>query len=153
MIELGKASDTESRAAKAPARHDAKYNCSQSVLCTYADLLGISKEEAYITASALGSGMTAFSTCGAVTAMALAAGFATCDGKLDQSETKKTTTMLTRAMIAEFLEKNGSLLCRELKGIDTGTVMSSCDKCIEDASLIIEKHILGITSGKPTVEK
>ncbi|MCI7442072.1 MAG: C-GCAxxG-C-C family protein, partial [Clostridium sp.] len=36
----------------------------------------------------------------------------------------------------EFREKNTSVICRELKGVDTNVVLRSCDGCIEDAARI-----------------
>ncbi len=32
-----------------------------------------------------------------------------------------------------FQEKNGSTICRELKGVDTGNPLRSCPGCLEDA--------------------
>ena len=40
-------------------------------------------------------------------------------------------------MTEEFIEKNDSLVCRELKGIDTGRMLRSCPGCIEDAAEIL----------------
>ena len=36
---------------------------------------------------------------------------------------------------------NESVICRELKGVETGTVLRSCTGCIEDAVKIVEKYI------------
>ena len=45
-------------------------------------------------------------------------------------------------MTNAFLEKNGSIICRDIKGVDTGKVLRSCDGCIEDAAQIIEETLL-----------
>ena len=44
--------------------------------------------------------------------------------------------MLARDIKKAFIEKNQTTRCRELKGIDTGKVLRSCDGCIEDAARI-----------------
>ena len=51
------------------------------------------------------------------------------------------TIKKVRQMAKEFEEKNKSLICRELKGIDTGTPLRSCPGCIEDAVRIIGEHL------------
>ncbi len=47
-------------------------------------------------------------------------------------------------LTAEFLERNGSLECRVLKGIDSGEPLKSCDEYIKDAVEILDKYLLGI---------
>lgn len=47
-----------------------------------------------------------------------------------------------RELAAEFEQKNGSIVCRELKGIDTGKVLRSCDGCIEDGIRILGEYLL-----------
>ncbi len=116
------------------------YNCAQAVLCTYADLLGIDESEAFKATSGMVNGMTLGSTCGAVTAMAMAAGYASSDGKLGETETRKDAFRLTRKMMSEFMDKNSTVLCSELK---KGGDPVSCLKCISDAAAIIEKNICG----------
>lgn len=117
------------------------YNCAQAVLCTYADLLGIDAAEAFKATSGMVNGMTMGSTCGAVTAMAMAAGYAASDGRLGETETRKDAFRLTRKMMKEFTDKNSTVLCSELKKGDDPV---SCLTCISDAAAIIEKEIFGV---------
>ena len=42
-----------------------------------------------------------------------------------------------RECIARFLEKNQSVVCRDLKGVETGNVLRACPDCISDAVEII----------------
>ena len=44
---------------------------------------------------------------------------------------------LARACLERFKEKDGAVLCRDLKGLDTGTVLRPCPECISDAVEII----------------
>ena len=41
----------------------------------------------------------------------------------------------------KFKEKNGSYLCRELKGVETGKVLCSCPQCIMDAVALTEAYL------------
>ncbi len=38
-----------------------------------------------------------------------------------------------RKLLKNLEKKNTSVICRELKGVDTNVVLRSCDGCIEDA--------------------
>lgn len=40
-----------------------------------------------------------------------------------------------------FREKNGSTVCKELKGIESGKVLRSCPGCIEDMVRIAVKAL------------
>ena len=50
--------------------------------------------------------------------------------------------MLTRAMGEAFAEQNGTMLCRELKGVGTGKVIRACPDCIRDGCALVEKILL-----------
>ncbi len=54
------------------------------------------------------------------------AGFKNSDGQLNDPKTKAETYKLSARSVRRFEEKNGSLICRDLKGIDTGTVLRTC---------------------------
>ena len=53
--------------------------------------------------------------------------------------TKADTYKLSREILKRFEEKNGTIICRELKGIDTGKVIRTCPGCIEDAVEIAQE--------------
>ena len=40
-----------------------------------------------------------------------------------------------------FKDKNTSVLCKELKGINSGTILRSCRGCVEDAAEILEELV------------
>ena len=54
-------------------------------------------------------------------------------------KTKAATYQLTREITRQFAEKNHALVCKELKGVETGVVLRSCPDCIRDAVAIAEK--------------
>ena len=105
------------------ANHDKKYNCCQAVACSFCKEIGVDEETLFKAGEAFGLGMGGMEgTCGAVSGAVMLAGFKNSDG---------------------HEEKNGSLICRDLKGIDTGTVLRTCPGCIEDAVEIVQE-VLGL---------
>ena len=47
--------------------------------------------------------------------------------------TKRQSYKDMKELTEKFQKKNGSVICREIKGVDTGKVLRSCDGCIADA--------------------
>lgn len=133
----------EERVAEIKDKHTRGYNCAQIVLCSYAEELGIDEETLFRISEGFGAGMGGMmQTCGAVTAMFMALGLANSSGDLQACDTKPQTMKKVRELAAEFEKKNGSIVCRELKGIDTGKVLRSCDGCIEDGIRILGEYLL-----------
>ena len=133
----------EERVAEIKDKHTRGYNCAQIVLCSYAVELGIDEETLFRISEGFGAGMGGMmQTCGAVTAMFMALGLANSSGDLQACDTKPQTMKKVRELAAEFEKKNGSIVCRELKGIDTGKVLRSCDGCIEDGIRILGEYLL-----------
>ena len=46
-----------------------------------------------------------------------------------------------KELTQKFIEKNQSIICREIKGVDTGVVLRSCDGCVEDAAELLEEYM------------
>ena len=135
--------DTEQRIKNAVENQKKGYNCAQAVACAFCDLFGVEEKEAYKAMEGFGGGMGVMSTCGAVSAMVYLAGLANSDGDISApGKTKPTTMKHVKPMINEFNEKNSSIICRELKGVDTGKVLRSCPGCIEDGARIAAKYLL-----------
>ena len=118
------------------------YNCAQSVACAYADLYNVDEKDAFRATECFGRGMGMMATCGAVSAMAYLVGLKVSDGKLDAPNSKLACYDTLAPMTQEFLDKNKSINCRELKGLDTGVMLRSCPGCMQDAAAIIEKNLL-----------
>ena len=128
---------------KALINHHKKYNCAQAVACAFAEDLGKSEQEVFEIMEGFGLGMGCMTTCGAVSAMAAVAGMKESDGNLETPGSKKTSYKVAKAMIKEFEDKNGSIICRQIKGVDTKKVLRSCDGCVMDAAAIVEKYLAG----------
>lgn len=109
-------------------------NCAQAVIATYADMVGITEQQAMNLGNAFGSGMGNMEgTCGALTGAAIIVGLATGD-KL------RSRKVMTKIM-TEFQERNGATQCRLLKGVGTGQVLRSCEGCVADASELLENEL------------
>ena len=105
------------RTDEAVMRHSRGYNCAQAVACTYADLVGCEEVLLFKAAEGFGLGMGCMEgTCGAVSGACLLAGMKNSAGDMERSASKGATGKLSRAISQEFLRKNGSLRCRDLKG-------------------------------------
>lgn len=123
--------------------HDRKFNCAQAVACSFCKELGVPEETLFKAGEGFGLGMGGMQcTCGAVSGAVMAAGFKNSDGNLASPATKADTYKLSREIARQFKEQNGSLVCEELKGVTTGTVLRSCPDCIRDA-VAIAQDVLG----------
>lgn len=81
-------------------------------------------------------------TCGALSGAVMAAGMK--NSRMNgETLTKGSTYLLSKQMANKFQEKNGSVICKELKGLESGKVLRSCQGCIEDAVQIAEE-VLGL---------
>jgi C_GCAxxG_C_C family probable redox protein len=117
--------------------HNLGYNCAQSVACACADRVGLDEDIAFRLMEGFGGGMGGFTeTCGAISGGVAVLGFLN-SGGTENPHTKGSTYKLAREVVGHFDEKNGSTLCKELKGLTGGPVLRSCDGCIDDAMHIM----------------
>lgn len=96
------------------------YNCTQSVLGAFSVELGLDFEQAIKLASSFGAGMGRLrEVCGALTGEFMVAGLIF--GYTDEKDRKaKTEHYKLIQEIAQYFEnKNGSIICRELLGLQT----------------------------------
>lgn len=109
-------------------------NCAQAVIATYADMVGITEQQAMNLGNAFGSGMGNMEgTCGALTGAAIIVGLATGD----KLRSRKAMTKI----MTQFQERNGATQCKLLKGVGTGQVLRSCEDCVADASELLESEL------------
>ena len=129
------------KAEKAVSLHDKGYNCAQAVVCAFADDLGLDEQTAYKMSEAFGLGVGQMEICGAVSGACMVAGMKNSGGLDNIGKTKGETYKINRAIADEFKQMNESVICRDLKGVETGNVIRSCTGCIEDAVKIVEKYM------------
>lgn len=126
--------DRDALKAAAADYHARGFNCAQSVICALAPCVRLDPRTAFDLAEGFGAGMGGMTeTCGAISGGIMALGQVQSSG-YDAPGSKGSTYRLARAYCEEFAERNGSTVCRELKGIgsDAGP-LRSCAGCIDDA--------------------
>lgn len=120
-------------------KHDKGYNCAQAVACTYCDLVDCDENEIFKMLEGFGLGMGNMDgTCGAISGAITLAGMKNSNG-IEGPLSKAGTYKIAKEIIERFGEMNGSVICREIKGTDTGEVLRSCPDCIKDAAQIVEE--------------
>ncbi len=132
------------------------YNCSQSVFVAFCHRFGLDEETAKKISAGLGGGLGRMrEVCGAVSGAAMVIGSicAGVDGK--DSESKQKNYELVREFAGRFKGKNGSIICRELLGLDVKMEKSAepekrtaeyykkrpCVELVADAAEILEQLI------------
>ena len=100
-------------------------NCCQAVLVAFADEAGRNEEDLLRLGSGFGSGMGTMEVpCGALVGAIMVSSLL--------SE-KGAAMAASRAIMPRFKELCGATICRDLKGIDTGKVLCSCENCVRNA--------------------
>ena len=89
-------------------------HCSQCVFSYWAERLAIDDEFAMRISSGLGMGVNHGDSCGAVTSTALAFGLVNGFSDVSEVGSEGGAEDLIKEFEAAFVERNGSLLCREL---------------------------------------
>jgi C_GCAxxG_C_C family probable redox protein len=98
------------------------FNCAQAVFSTAAPGLGLDEETAARIATPFGGGMARMGqTCGVVTGAFMAIGLARGNSSPADKETKEATYVVALEFVKRFMERHGSIACRDLLGCDIGT--------------------------------
>ena len=123
--------------------HRKGYSCSQSVAVACADLVDVPKETLFKATEGFGLGMgTMDGVCGALTGGLLIAGLKNSTGNLTSPKSKGATMKISKAMMNNFRQKSGAIICRELKGVDTGKMICSCPDCIKHGVEVVEEQLV-----------
>ncbi len=108
-----------SRADIAEKLHGQAYNCAQAVFAALADEVGLDEETALRVAAAFGGGVGRSGlTCGAVTGAMLAIGLKHGRTRPEDEESRERTYRLVHQLVRRFRDRHGSIVCRELIGVD-----------------------------------
>ena len=109
-------------------------NCTQAVLKVFADKVPVDADTLMKLSAGYAAGMGCMeSTCGALICAVMVAGIAT-DGR--------GTLRISKELVQAFQEKCGATICKELKGMDTGTPLCPCPECVRNAVLALDE-VLG----------
>ena len=108
------------------ARRKKEMNCCQAVLVAFADKLGKNEDDLLRLGSGFGSGMaTMEGTCGALVGAIMVSSLLSAEGEARSN---------SRAIMSRFKELcGGATICRDLKGIETGKMLCSCEDCVRNA--------------------
>ena len=118
----------------AERKRSGEYNCAQAVLCTYADLCGITENEARHITHAFAAGMGNMEgTCGALVGAGITLGMAKND--------RAAAMRCMRQVMQKFQERNGATQCRQLKGIGKSCPLRECSDCVSDAAEFLEEEL------------
>ncbi|SET15221.1 C-GCAxxG-C-C family protein [[Clostridium] polysaccharolyticum] len=152
----------KSRKDKAVELFKEGFNCSQAVFAAYSDLYGMDKETALKIASSFGAGMGRMrEVCGTCSGMFLVAGLESGATEGKDTAGKKQNYDMVQMLAEEFRKRNGTIICRELLGLDQPQVTAAefkdtapqertaqyyekrpCVKLVEEAAQILESTIL-----------
>lgn len=92
----------------------------------------------------LGLGMGGMEgTCGAVTAACVIAGAKNSTVEMGGLGSKGATYKISKEIVRRFKEESSSVICKELKGVETGTPAKACPDCVKDAARILEEVVFG----------
>lgn len=107
------------RAQKAKNYFESGYNCAQAVLLAFAEDIGIDEQTAVQISAPFGGGMGRMrEVCGAVSGMLMAQGMLTPIYDPKDNAKKAELYKSVQQIAGQFREKNGSIVCRELLGLD-----------------------------------
>lgn len=112
--------------------HKKGYNCAQSVAAAFSDELALNEKDLFKLTEGLGFGMgSGEGVCGALSSAIMVASYLSSSGNLDAPNSKKSTYKVANDLMEEFKAKAGSVICREIKGLNGAKPLCSCGECID----------------------
>ena len=122
------------------------------MLSTYGRRFGLNHETGLRIAGAFGAGMARTGeTCGAVTGALMVIGLKHAKVRPDDDDSRELSYALAQEFMDTFRDRNKSLLCRELLGVDVSTpegiavvreknlFATVCPRFVQEAAEILEK--------------
>lgn len=105
-------------ADKAEEYFSNNFNCSQAVFTTFATEAGLDEGLALKIATQFGGGARKGEMCGAVAGALMVLGLKYGHSHADNTEEKKEAYQIAEDFMNRFIEKKGTVVCRELLGYD-----------------------------------
>lgn len=138
------------------ANSKAGYNCSQSIVLAFKDLLPVDEDTVSRLASSFGGGMGRLrEVCGSVSGMFMVIGLLYGYDGPETGKVKADHYARIQELARKFEEKHGSIVCREILGLnvrhdtpvpeertDAYYMRRPCAEIIGDAAEILEQYIL-----------
>ena len=141
------------KAEKAQKYFEDGYNCCQAVVLAFCEDVGLDEKTGLLIASSFGGGIGRLrEVCGAVSGMCIIAGLKNGYTLPEQTKEKAEHYKLIQTLAKEFEEKNGSIICRVLTGLEPSTHVPDdrtkeyykkrpCNALVYDAAEILEKWL------------
>jgi len=138
----------------------AGYNCSQSVLMAFCGRYGLDEATAARLATGFGVGLGRGDACGAVSGAVMVLGLFGGGGGPGGAAAKAATYDRAREFYRRFLDRHGSLICRDLIGLDPSTpdglaqarregrFKAVCANLVRDAAAIAD-DLLSAAANRP----
>jgi len=135
------------------------FNCAQAVFTTFAVEDGIPEEMALKIATQFGGGCRKGEVCGAVSGALMVLGLKYGHCHRNEPEEKARAYGIGEEFMNRFVEKNGTVVCRELLGYDLtkpedkekirelGLFQNMCPKMVQSATEIVEKMLAESVEG------
>lgn len=111
------------------------FNCAQSVLLAFADIIPLDRQSLLSLSAPLGAGLACGEICGVANALAIASGLMM---KADFPEAKGDAMKRARQLIETFRTRNGALRCADLKGVPG---KPSCNELILQGVEILHRDL------------
>ena len=129
---------------KAYAFHLKNYNCAQSVLCAFSDILKLDEKTLFKISEGFGGGMgDKKECCGAITCGMMVLSHLNSSGSCNNI-TKNETYNLSSQLRNGFIDKYDISLCETLKNVEVADDYNICNDyiiyCVELVCNIIEKE-------------
>lgn len=106
-------------------------NCCQAVLCAFADQLDIDETILKQLGAAFGMGMGGMEgNCGALISAQMILGMKEYQGYPINAQ--------SREILEAFKDACGAITCKDLKGLETGEMLCSCNDCIRQAVALVD---------------
>ena len=143
----------ENKSDKVAAYFRNGFNCSQAVFTTFATDYGISEEMALKIATQFGGGARKGEMCGAVAGALMVLGLKYGHYHMNAPQEKGNAYKKAEEFMNRFIEKNDTVVCRELLGYDVSKpkdmdkikeldlFQSICPKMIQCATEIVEQML------------
>lgn len=132
---------------------ESNFNCSQAVFTTFAVEEGIPEELALKIATQFGGGMRKGEVCGAVSGALMVLGLKYGHCHFDAPVEKANAYRMAEEFMNRFIERQGTVVCRELLGYDVSKpedmakireldlFKTICPKMIQAATELVEEML------------
>lgn len=118
--------------------HNRGYNCAQAVALPFCEEMGLDAALVKPATEGFGAGMGGRTqTCGALSGAVFVAGML--NASATDPSSKMDTYKVCAKMSEDFVAHCGSGVCAEIKGLNGGKMLCSCNECIACGVRLVEE--------------